>query len=56
MDTAILLRTIVLKDGVGYVQAGGGIVADSKIDEEYQETIGKSKAMIEAIKSAGESG
>ena len=55
MDTAILLRTIVLKDGVGYVQAGGGIVADSKIDEEYQETIGKSKAMIEAIKAAGKS-
>ena len=53
MDTAILLRTIVLKDGVGYVQAGGGIVADSKIEEEYQETIGKSKAMIEAIKAAG---
>ncbi|MBK50555.1 MAG: anthranilate synthase component I [SAR202 cluster bacterium] len=55
MDTAILLRTIVLKDGVGYVQAGGGIVADSNIDEEYQETIGKSKAMIEAIKAAGNS-
>ena len=55
MDTAILLRTIVLKDGVGYVQAGGGIVADSKIEEEYQETIGKSKAMIEAIKAAGNS-
>ena len=52
MDTAILLRTIVLKDGVGYVQAGGGIVADSKIEEEYQETIGKSKAMIEAIEAA----
>jgi len=50
LDTCIAIRTIVLKDGVAYVQAGGGIVADSVPQKEYQESVNKAKAMIEAIR------
>jgi len=50
MDTCIAIRTIVLKDGVAYVQAGSGIVADSVPENEYQESVNKAKAMMEAIK------
>ena len=52
MDNAIALRTMVIKDGIAYVQAGGGIVADSKIDEEHQETAHKASALIRAIEQA----
>ena len=38
MDTCIALRTMLLKDGVAYVQAGAGIVADSDPAAEYEET------------------
>ena len=44
MDTAIVLRTAVLKDGVLYAQAGGGIVHDSSPDGEWQETLNKLRA------------
>ncbi|HNW39666.1 MAG TPA: anthranilate synthase component I [Candidatus Omnitrophota bacterium] len=50
LDTCIAIRTIVLKDGFAYVQAGGGIVADSVPEKEYQESVNKAKAMIEAIR------
>jgi anthranilate synthase component 1 len=50
LDTCIAIRTIVLKDGFAYVQAGSGIVADSVPLKEYQESVNKAKAMIEAIK------
>jgi anthranilate synthase component I len=50
MDTCITIRTIVIKDGVAYVQAGAGIVADSLPEKEYFETVNKAKALIEAIK------
>jgi anthranilate synthase component 1 len=49
MDTCITIRTIVIKDGMAYVQAGAGIVADSVPEREYYETVNKAKAMIEAI-------
>ena len=49
MDTAILLRTMLVKDGVAHVQAGGGIVADSEKEQEYQETIAKAEALMRAI-------
>ncbi len=49
VDSCITLRTALLKDGLAYVQAGGGIVADSDPTYEFQETINKSKAMIKAI-------
>ncbi|MCX5693654.1 MAG: anthranilate synthase component I [Candidatus Omnitrophica bacterium] len=50
LDTCIAIRTIVFKDGFAYVQAGGGIVADSVPEKEYQESVNKAKALIEAIR------
>lgn len=50
MDTCITIRTIVVKGGIAYIQAGAGIVADSKPDKEYAESVNKAKALIEAIK------
>ena len=50
MDTCITIRTIVVKDGFAYVQAGAGIVADSVGAREYQETVNKAKALMEAIR------
>jgi anthranilate synthase component 1 len=52
MDTAITIRTMVFKDGVAYIQAGGGIVADSVPEMEYQETLHKAQAIIRAIEEA----
>jgi len=52
MDTCIVLRTAVIKDGTMYVQAGGGVVADSDPQAEYMETINKSKALIRAAEDA----
>ncbi|MCX5698073.1 MAG: anthranilate synthase component I, partial [Candidatus Omnitrophica bacterium] len=51
LDTCIAIRTIVLKDGFAYVQAGSGIVADSVPEKEYQESVNKAKALLEAIRS-----
>ena len=48
-DTCIALRTAIVKDNKFYVQAGAGIVADSKPINEYNETINKSKALIKAL-------
>ena len=48
-DTAITIRTAVIKDGTAYVQAGGGIVADSVPETEYYETLSKARAMLSAI-------
>jgi len=50
MDTCIAIRTILLKDGYAYVQAGAGIVADSVAEKEYQESVNKAKALMEAIR------
>jgi len=52
MDTCIVLRTAVVKDGTMYVQAGGGVVADSVPEAEYQETISKAKALMSAAEEA----
>jgi anthranilate synthase component 1 len=52
VDTAILLRTALFKDGVMYVQAGGGVVADSDPDAEYDETLHKSAAVRRAAAEA----
>ncbi len=49
MDTALVLRTGIYKDGIMYVQAGGGVVADSVAEDEYMETIHKSSAVLRAI-------
>jgi anthranilate synthase component 1 len=52
MDTAITIRTALLRDGVAYVQAGGGIVADSDAVAEEQETRNKAAAVLAAIAAA----
>ena len=52
MDTCIALRTMVIMGNKAYLQAGGGVVADSDPEKEYQETINKSKAMLRAIEIA----
>ena len=52
MDTCIVLRTALIKDGTMYVQAGGGVVADSVPEAEYQETINKAKALMAAADEA----
>ena len=52
MDTAISLRTMMLRDGVAYLQAGGGIVADSNPQMEYEETLHKMGALHHAIEHA----
>ena len=52
MDTCITLRTAVVIDGTMYVQAGGGVVADSDPEAEYQETIDKAQALIRAAEEA----
>lgn len=48
MDTCITLRTGLIKDGKLYLQAGGGVVADSDKEAEYQETLNKAKALMRA--------
>jgi anthranilate synthase component I len=52
MDVAIALRTAVVKNGTLYVQAGGGIVADSQPASEWQETQSKAKALLRAAEMA----
>ena len=52
MDTCIALRTMVLCGGKVYIQAGGGIVADSVPESEYQETLNKARALIRAVEVA----
>ncbi|KAI9693450.1 MAG: hypothetical protein M1820_009243 [Bogoriella megaspora] len=54
MDTCIALRTMVVKDGAAYLQAGGGIVFDSDPYEEWMETINKLGASMQCIASAEE--
>jgi len=52
MDTCIALRTAVIKDGTLYVQAGGGVVADSDPEAEYEETRHKARALLRAAEEA----
>ena len=51
-DTAITIRTAVIKDNIAYVQAGGGVVADSVPENEYYETMNKARALLSAIEMA----
>ena len=48
-DTCIALRTALIKNNKFYVQAGAGIVADSKPEKEYIETVNKAKALMKAV-------
>lgn len=52
MDTCITIRTIVLRDNTAWVQAGGGVVADSVPEKEFQETLNKAKALLRALQVA----
>jgi anthranilate synthase component I len=52
LDTCIHIRTVVFKDGMAYVQAGGGVVADSDPSYEYRETIAKAGAVFDAMRLA----
>ena len=52
LDTCIAIRTMVVKDGVAYLQAGGGIVYDSDPEEEYNESMAKLRALLRAIDRA----
>jgi len=52
MDTCIAIRTTVFKDGIAYLQAGGGIVHDSVEEDEYNETINKLKGNAKALDDA----
>ncbi|MDP2123041.1 MAG: anthranilate synthase component I, partial [Parvibaculum sp.] len=52
MDTCIVLRTAIVKDGKMYVQAGGGVVADSSPQGEYEESVNKAKALFRAADEA----
>jgi anthranilate synthase component 1 len=52
LDTAIHIRTVVVKDGQVHVQAGGGTVADAKPDYEYRESLAKAEAIFSAVELA----
>lgn len=52
LDSCIALRTLVAKGGRAYIQAGGGVVADSVPEREYQETINKARAVMAALEIA----
>ena len=52
MDTCISLRSGLVKNGKLYVQAGGGVVYDSKLEDEYQETINKAGALMAAAEDS----
>jgi len=52
LDTAIHIRTVVVKDGIAHVQAGGGTVADAKPAYEYEESVAKTAAAMRAIEFA----
>lgn len=54
LDTCIAIRTVLFKNGKAYIQAGGGVVLDSIPEKEYEESLSKAKAVINAVIAAGE--
>jgi anthranilate synthase component I len=52
LDTCVYIRTVVVKDGIAHVQAGGGTVADAKPEFEYRESQAKARAVLQAIELA----
>jgi anthranilate synthase component 1 len=54
LDTCIHIRTVIVKDGVAHVQAGGGTVADAKPDYEFRESEAKARAVLQAVELAVE--
>ncbi|MFH1996454.1 MAG: aminodeoxychorismate synthase component I [Candidatus Omnitrophota bacterium] len=53
MDSSIVIRTALVKDGTVYFNVGGGIVTDSDPDKEYQETLDKAEGMFRALRASG---
>jgi anthranilate synthase component I len=56
LDTCICIRTVVVKDGVAHIQAGGGTVADARPDYEYEESRAKARGVVRAIELAAAQG
>jgi anthranilate synthase component 1 len=54
LNTCITIRSLYLKDGMGYAQAGAGVVADSQAEKEYAEVLHKAKAVRTAVAAAAE--
>ncbi|MEA2168526.1 MAG: anthranilate synthase component [Solirubrobacteraceae bacterium] len=52
LDTAICIRTVVVKDGRAHIQAGGGTVADAKPDYEFEESLAKARGVVRAVELA----
>ena len=52
MDLNIVIRTMVLKNGKGHLQVGAGIVYDSDPEKEYEETLHKAEALVQALREA----
>jgi anthranilate synthase component 1 len=52
LDSCIAIRTLVARGGRGYIQAGGGIVADSVPESEYRESLNKAQALVRALELA----
>jgi len=52
LDSCIAIRSMLVKDGVGYIQAGAGIVADSVPEREYEECLSKAQAVLRAVEKA----
>jgi anthranilate synthase component 1 len=52
LDSCIAIRTMVVKKGVAYVQAGAGLVADSVPEKEFAETVNKARALLTALEIA----
>ncbi len=52
IDTCIAIRTVLFRNGKAYVQAGGGVVLDSDPEKEYEESVNKSMAIVNAVKEA----
>jgi anthranilate synthase component 1 len=52
LDSCIAIRTVLLRDSLAHVQAGAGIVADSVPEREYEETVNKARAVLNAIEMA----
>jgi anthranilate synthase component 1 len=52
LDSCIAIRSMLVKDGIGYIQAGAGIVADSVAETEYEESLSKAQALLRAVERA----
>ena len=52
IDTCIAIRTVLFRNGKAYVQAGGGVVLDSDPEKEYEESVNKSMALVNAVREA----